>query len=178
MRKARPRPHDKIIPKDMREIVLLDCGSRVLFGFALMACFLGNGAGAYAQATPPAIVIDQAWARATPPGAKAGAVYLTLRNNGNESDRLLAVEGDIGDHLAVHSHMMADGMAQMRPMDGVDIPAHGQVEFKPGGYHIMVMGLHSPLIAGQHAKATLILQKAGRLPLDAIVRPIGANGIQ
>ncbi len=155
---------------------MIDRVSRVLLGFFLISGFWAISA--YAQSTAPFVVIEQAWARATPPGAKAGAIYLTLRNNGTESDRLVGVEGDIGDHLAVHSHVMANGMAQMRPVDGVDVPPHGQVEFKPGGYHIMVMGLHGPLVAGQHAKVTLILQKAGRLPLDAIVRPIGASGIQ
>ena len=153
--------------------------TRVLFGFLILS--VSGSASAYAQpapAVPISITIDQPWARATPPGAKTGAIYLTLRNSGNEVDRLVGVEGDIGDHLAVHSHVMADGMAQMRPVDGIDIPAHGQVEFKPGGYHIMVMGLHGPLIAGQQAKVTLILQKAGRVPLSAVVRPIGAGSSQ
>ena len=176
MRKVRLKPHVKFIRSGIREMIVANRVTRLLFGFLLVPGFWGPSA--YAQATQPAVVIDQAWARATPPGAKAGAIYLTLRNTGTESDRLVGVDGDIGDHLAVHSHIMADGMAQMRPVDGVDVPAHGQVEFKPGGYHIMVMGLHNPLVAGQHAKVTLILQKAGRLPLDAIIRPVGASGIQ
>ena len=150
--------------------------TRILFGFFILSAL--GGANVFAQPSPTVITADQPWARATPPGAKTGAIYLTLRNNGNETDRLIGVEGDLGDHLAVHSHVMADGMAQMRPVDGVDIPAHGQVDFKPGGYHIMVMGLHAPLIAGQQAKVTLILQKAGRVPLNAVIRPIGASSSQ
>jgi copper(I)-binding protein len=113
-------------------------------------------------------------ARATPPGAVTGAAYLTLINNGQESDRLLAVSGDVAEAIEVHTHLMENGMMKMRRVDGVDIPAGQPAVFEPGGMHIMLIGLKAPLKTDEVFALTLKFEKADDLTVEVMVKAIGA----
>jgi len=62
------------------------------------------------------------------------------------------------------------GMMGMVPVDRVDIPAGGSVEFKPGSYHLMIMDLTGTLAVGQTVDLTLVFEKAGTITVKAEVR--------
>ncbi|WEF50133.1 copper chaperone PCu(A)C [[Pseudomonas] carboxydohydrogena] len=64
------------------------------------------------------LVVTSPWSRATPKGAKIGAGYLTVRNNGATADRLLSVEADIAGKADIHEMSMKDGVMHMRPLGG------------------------------------------------------------
>jgi periplasmic copper chaperone A len=122
------------------------------------------------------IVIDGAWARATPKGAEVGAGYLTIYNNGATPERLIGGAADFA-HVEVHEMSNEGGVMKMRELkDGLAIPAHGSVTLAPGGYHFMFTGLKKPLAAGDTLKATLNFEHAGAVPVEFPVRPIGASG--
>lgn len=71
-----------------------------------------------------------------------------------------------------HGDAPSDGskMMTMRPVDGVDVPAGGQVAFEPGGYHVMVMDLNKALVGGEELPVTLTFEKAGDIEVVAEVR--------
>ncbi|XSG81656.1 MAG: copper chaperone PCu(A)C [Methyloligella sp. ZOD6] len=121
------------------------------------------------------IVIDQPWSRATPGGAAVGAGYLTIENKGEEADRLTGGSSPIAESVEVHSMTMEGDMMKMRKLEGLDIPAGGSVTLKPGGNHIMFMGLKDPIEEGKPFTATLTFENAGDIEVAFEVAPIGAK---
>jgi hypothetical protein len=118
-----------------------------------------------------ALKIGHPWARPTPTGAIAGAGYLTITNTGKAPDRLLGGTTPVSDKLEVHEMSMTGGVMRMRPVEGGLTIAPGQtVELKPGGYHIMFIGLKKPFKLGDHLTATLKFEKAGPLRVDFYVQ--------
>jgi periplasmic copper chaperone A len=121
------------------------------------------------------VVLDHPWSRATPPGAQVGAGYMTIKTTGNAADRLVSATSDIADKVEIHEMSMTDGVMKMRQIQGLDIPAGKPVELKPGGYHIMFIGLKQPLKVGDTFKGALIFEKAGKTPVEFKVEPMGAG---
>ena len=118
----------------------------------------------------------KAWARATAPGAGVAAVYLAIQGGARE-DRLVRVKTARAAMAQVHSVVTEAGIARMREMsDGVVIPAHSQVTFAPQGLHIMLMGLQSPLVAGERFVVTLEFAAAGQREVTVQVQPATTTG--
>lgn len=120
-------------------------------------------------------VVD-AWARATPPGAQNGAVYLTIRNTGKTAERLLGAASDRAERTELHTSETRNGVATMVQLSAVDLPAGETVRFEPGGRHVMLVGLRQPLKAGERIALTLRLERAGELKLELPVKAAGAMG--
>jgi copper(I)-binding protein len=144
------------------------------FLYALALC-VGIGHAALAQSSAP-IEITHAWARATAATAKTGAAYLTIANKSASDDRLVAVAATVATKAELHVTSMDNGVMKMRPLDGVDIKAGGQAELKPGGMHIMLVGLAAPLKEGQTFPLTLTFEKAGKVEVTVTVEKAGATG--
>ena len=102
--------------------------------------------------------VHHPWARASATSqAKSGAIYLKLDNHGDSDIILTGVSTNAAKRAELHTHIMSDhGVMQMRPVvGGISVPAHGTEELKPGGLHIMMMGLTSPLSEGEVFDITL-----------------------
>lgn len=112
--------------------------------------------------------IGHPWSRATPAGAKVAAGYLTVKNAGGQPDRLVSIRSDISDKAEIHEMAVdAAGVMKMRQLaDGVEIPAGGEIAFKPGSYHIMFIGLKAPVKEGDKFPATLTFEKAGTVTVE------------
>ena len=132
-----------------------------------------DDASAMAQgaATAGALSIQHAWVRAAIAGGN-GAAYAQIANSG-AADRLIAVKGDIAPAIEIHEMTMVDGVMQMRRVDGLDIPAGGAAELKPGGYHVMMIGLTRDLKAGESVTLTFVFEHAGEVTLSL---PVGKAG--
>ncbi len=128
-----------------------------------------------AASGPPAITIDQPWARATVPGQQASAAYFTIRNRGG-GDSLLSVSSPQAD-ASLHSTTMANGIMRMRPLQKLDVPANSSVELKPGGTHVMLMKLKQPLQAGSSVELDLKFQKSGERKVTVPVRPASGEAM-
>jgi len=128
------------------------------------------------QDKPGDISIENPWARATSSLAKNGAAYLTIKNSGPTLDRLIAVESPVAPKVGAHQSLMTNGMMEMRSVPVLDIPAGGQVMFKPGSYHIMFMGLRQQLKVGEVFPLTLTFEKAGKIKVMVTVMKMGATG--
>ena len=124
-------------------------------------------------------LVLHAYARATAPGQSVGVVYLTLRNEGDSDDALEGADSPVADHIMLHQTMamgdmsgMGSGMSHMQHEYHLVIPAHGQVELKPGGHHLMLEDLEKPLVAGQVIPLDLHFQHAGKVHLEVEVTPL------
>jgi len=120
--------------------------------------------------------ISAPWARATPKGAAIGGGYLKITNAGTTADRLVGGSTAISGKLEVHQMSMSSGVMKMRPVTGgLEIKPGETVELKPGGVHIMLVGLKQQLQQGHHFTATLQFEKAGTVDVDFSVAGIGAT---
>lgn len=122
----------------------------------------------------PTVQVSQPWTRATATGQAVGGGYLTLRNPGPVADRLLGARSPAAERVELHSMAMEGDVMKMRPVDAVDVPAGGSVELKPGGLHLMLLGLKKPLQPGQSVPLTLRFEKAGEVPVQLQVQGSGA----
>jgi periplasmic copper chaperone A len=140
----------------------------LLIGFVVPA--LAQGAG------NTSITVEQPWARATPTGAKTGAVYMTLTNKSGTADRLTGASSDVADKLQIHEMKVENGVMQMHEIPGgLPIPAGGSVVLKPGSYHVMLIGLKKPLTAGEKIPLTLTFEKVGNISVTVPVQPMNAT---
>ncbi|MEZ5820164.1 MAG: copper chaperone PCu(A)C [Bradyrhizobium sp.] len=122
------------------------------------------------------LVITQAWSRATPSGAKVAGAYLTVQNKGATGDRLVSGSADIAGRVEIHEMTMDGGVMKMRPLDkGLAIDPGKTVKLAPGGYHVMLMDLKSPLKQGDKVPVTLQFEKAGKVNLTLDVQGVGAQ---
>ncbi len=146
---------------------------------AFAASLLLAGA-AMAQTVTPAdqsqsqIQVKDAWARATPGKAENGAAYLTIISP--VSDRLTGVSTPVAKQAELHNMTMEGGVMKMRPLADVDLPANQPVTLKPGGTHIMLMGLTQQLKPGETFALTLSFDKAGNREVAVAVEKAGAMG--
>ena len=118
----------------------------------------------------PEIVIEDPWVRAVPPTAKNTALFMVIKNNGDEPDVLIGVKTDISKMVSIHKTVNQNGIMKMVHVKKLSIPPGGKVELKPGGYHIMVMGLKRELKTGENVKFTLIFEKSGEIVIKAPVK--------
>jgi periplasmic copper chaperone A len=123
------------------------------------------------------LVITQAWSRATPGGAKTGGGYLTIENKGSAPDKLIGASADVAGKVEVHEMAVNNGVMKMRPVEGgLTIEPGKTVKLAPGGYHLMMTGLKSPLKQGDRLPITLQFEKAGKVTVSLDVEGIGAKG--
>ncbi len=123
------------------------------------------------------LVITQAWSRATPGGAKVAGGYLTIENKGSVADRLIGGWGDLTDRIEVHQMTTSNGVMTMRALDkGLVIEPGKTVRLAPGGYHLMMFDLKSPLKQGDKVPVVLEFEKAGKVKLSFDVLGVGAQG--
>jgi copper(I)-binding protein len=122
------------------------------------------------------LAVSEAWARATAPGAGVAAVYLVIQGGAAE-DRLVSVTTTRAAMAQMHTVTTDAGVSRMREMsDGVVVPARSTVTFAPQGLHIMLMGLQTPLVAGENFRITLEFATAGKRDVEVKVQPATALG--
>ena len=92
--------------------------------------------------------ISDAMARAVPPTAKMSAAFMTLTNHDNTDLTIVSAESSVANAVELHNNTMVDGKMKMRKVDQIDLPANQATELKPGGLHVMLIGLKKPLIEG------------------------------
>lgn len=140
---------------------------------ALLLIVLAVPAAAH-QAKVGDLLIVHPWSRATPGQAPNGAVFMKIENQGQAEDMLLSASSDVAAMLEIHEHVMEGDVAKMRPVDFVPLPALSTTELKPGGYHIMLMGLKEPLVEYGTFHLTLTFEKAGSIEVEVQVEEAGA----
>lgn len=120
------------------------------------------------------IVISHPWSRATPAGAQVGGGYLVIENRGTLPDRLLGGSVEAATGFELHDVVLEDGIMKMRQLTGIELPPGSSIEVKPGGRHIMFVGLLHPLAAGEKVRGALQFEHAGRIKVEFEVIGMGA----
>jgi copper(I)-binding protein len=112
------------------------------------------------------IEIDNAWTRATPPGAKTAAGYMTIRNQSSSPDRLIRAASPLAARVEMHVHLHDGDVMRMRQVKGYDIPANGSLELKPGGAHLMFVDIKRAFKEGEKIPVTLRFERAGEMKVE------------
>ena len=120
------------------------------------------------------VTVENAWARATPPGAKIAAGYLTIRNAG-AADKLLSVSSPAAEKVETHVTVKDGDISRMREVKGYAVPAKGKLDLTPSGSHLMLVNVRAPLKEGDKVPLVLRFEKAGEVKTELAVRPLGAT---
>lgn len=122
-----------------------------------------------------AIIAVHPYAFATAATAKTGGAYVSLENHG-PADTLVGVRSDVAKRVELHESLQEDGVMKMRAVEGVLLSEGGAIEMAPGGYHIMLMGLDQPLVAGESVPITLVFESGAELAVETPVKARGDGG--
>jgi copper(I)-binding protein len=140
--------------------------------YLMMLCIVFAGAAHAADAT---ITVHDAWLRASLGQSPNTAGYMKIENRGATEDRLVSVAVAGANMAHVHESVMKDGVMQMKAVDALSVKPGEAVEFKPGGLHVMVMGLKTPLKAGETVQLRLQFARAGEITVNAQVRGLSGT---
>lgn len=149
-------------------------GYRLLLLAAMAGCLWGCGADVGTDTANLEVKTDTLeviGARAVPlPGGESGVVYLTVENGTEEPDRLLALETPVAEVVETHETVDENGILRMVPRpEGFEIPARSKLELKPGGKHVMLHGMRSPLEAEETILLKLHFERFGIVELTVPV---------
>ena len=116
------------------------------------------------------------WTRATPAGANVAGGFPTITNAGKEPDRLVGGTLTTAGTVQVHQMSITDGVMKMQELPrGLEVKPGETVELKPGGYHLMFIGLTAPVKEGEKLEGTLIFERAGTVAIHYHVQAMGAS---
>ena len=146
-------------------------GTLLTFGILVLLGFISFGCAQSHPHTKPAdshavIEVKNGWVRAMPPVAKNSAAYMKFSNNNASEDQLISVSSSISEKAEIHEIVSIGDMLSMRKVELILIPAKGSVDLKPGGYHIMLLGLKSPIKVGDLVQIHLTFEKAGKVSVS------------
>lgn len=122
------------------------------------------------------ISLDHVWARPTPGAATPGVAYFTVIDKG-QPDKLVGVSTPIAAAAELHETVNDNGVMKMRPVQSVALAPGKPVTFKPGSYHVMLMGLKNPLKVGDSFPLTLTFEHAQPITVTVKVEAAGNAGM-
>ena len=145
---------------------------RAILGALMLSAF----ATAFAQEFKKGdLVVEHARTRATAGGQKVAAGYLDLRNGGKEADRVIGAFTPAAERIELHVVIMEREVMKMREVKSFDVPAGGKIELRPGGPHLMIMGIKRAFKKDERIPVTLRFEKAGDLAIELLVSAIDAR---
>jgi hypothetical protein len=118
------------------------------------------------------ISVDNPYVREVPPGQITSASFLLLKNDNNKEVALIKATSDVAKHVELHEHVHSDGMMKMRQVPKIVIPANGTLELKPGGYHIMLIGLTRKIKSGDKVVINLEFDNGDKETTTATVKNV------
>lgn len=115
--------------------------------------------------------VSAPWVRASVPGQVNGAGYVKITSTAAQADRLISATTTGVNRVEFHTVITDNGIAKMREVSGIDVPAGADVQLSPGGFHLMFLGLQTPFNAGGVVPVTLRFEKAGEVNVDFNIMP-------
>jgi copper(I)-binding protein len=116
------------------------------------------------------IRVEDAWARASLGQARNGAAYMIVHATGASPDRLVAATSPVAGKVELHNNVMVGNVAQMRPVEAIEVTPGSPAVLQPGGLHVMLLDLRAPLQAGQSFPVTLRFERAGEVQVQVEIR--------
>lgn len=136
---------------------------------------LASTAFAQSATSVGTLTFTNPWARASAGGQTSGAAYVSIANAG-ATDRIVSASAPVANVIELHTHTVEGGVMRMRQVDAIDVTGGTTTQLRPGGLHIMLIGLKAPLKDGDVFPLTLKFEKAGEIKLDVQVRTAPAGG--
>ena len=125
------------------------------------------------------ISVTDVWARATKPGQPVSGAYMKLQSDADA--RLLSASSPSIPTVEVHKMKMDGDVMRMREVEAIELPKGKTVTLQPGGYHVMLMNLKKPIVAGEVIPLTLVIESGGKrqnVEVKATARDAAMDGMQ
>jgi copper(I)-binding protein len=123
------------------------------------------------------VIITEPWIRSAVQGQKATGAFMKIASK--DGVKLIGVSSPVAGISEIHEMKMEKDVMKMAAIPSLSVPAGGAVELKPGGYHLMLMDLKSPLEAQSKVPLTLIFESANgvksKMDVQALVKVMGAS---
>lgn len=121
--------------------------------------------------------VTDAWVRGVVKGQTTTGAFMTLKST--EDAVLTSASSPVARQVEIHEMKMQGDMMMMRPVSELAVPANKPVELRPGGYHVMLIGLTKPIVTGEKVPVTLNFQgkngKKASIEVQAEVRELTAT---
>ena len=124
------------------------------------------------------VAVENPYVREVPPGMKNSAAFMTLVNHGKEEAVLVKARSSASKVVELHTHTMEGGRMVMRQIPRITVPAEGTTELKPGGLHVMLIGLKKPIKTGDTVEVELYFSNGEELTVKAPVMKVAAGMMQ
>ena len=102
--------------------------------------------------------------------AATSAVYLTIQNSGSQADRLVSATSQVAQSVEIHQSLVQNNVASMLKLDTLALPAKSTIQFQPGGYHLMLIGVNRALNPGDKISLSLQFEKSAPIQVEVAVR--------
>ena len=119
------------------------------------------------------VLLEHAWAQASPPKAVVGRAFVTITNQSDEIEHLVGVSTDAALSAEISGIRILQNVPNLRRLFNIDIPPHRSIVFAPGSYHILLRNLRKPLVAGDRIDGELMFENAGAIPVEFRVEAAG-----
>jgi len=124
------------------------------------------------------VTVTEPYARAVPPGQPNSAVFMHLNNQGSDALKLVAASSPAAKVVELHTHTNDQGVMKMRRIDAIDLPTTTDVELRPGGLHVMLIGLTQDLNIGDEIELTLTYSDGDHASIKVPVKEVMPMGQQ
>lgn len=122
------------------------------------------------QTSNKALVVDGIWARSSIAGGNS-AIYMNIHNATGQDEVLLSAQSTAANTVELHlSSVDENGVMSMKQQENIPVPANSVVELKPGGLHVMLIGLPNDLKVGDEFEVTLNFKNAGAMTFKVPVK--------
>ncbi|MFH1661266.1 MAG: copper chaperone PCu(A)C [Pseudomonadota bacterium] len=141
---------------------------------SLLAASLMFSAGVLAAAADHVSVQDP-YVRLAPPNAPATGAFMVIKNNGDKDVKVVKADNPVSKVTELHTHLNEGGVMKMRPVPSIEVKAKGEAVLKPGGLHVMMIDIKTPMKEGDVVPITLSFDDGSTKQVDAkVVRPMAA----
>jgi len=113
------------------------------------------------------IMINDPYVRAVPPGQMNTGVFMKIMNHSDQVRTIVGAESNASKIVELHTHVNEDGMMKMRQIPSIEVPAKGHVMLKPGGLHVMLIGLKQSIEVDKPVAVTLVFKNGERKSIQA-----------
>ncbi len=139
---------------------------------SLLAAGLLFSSGLLAAAADQ-VAVHQPYVRLAPPNAPASGAFMVIRNNGSSDLKVVKADNPVSRLTELHTHLNEGGVMKMRQVPAIEIKAGGEAVLQPGGLHIMLIDLKTPLKEGDNVPITLTFDDGSSKQIDAkVMRPL------
>lgn len=134
-----------------------------------LVLLLAASGSVFAAGAADSVNVADPYVRLMPPGAKATAAFMVLKNTGDKDAKLVKAESTAAKIAELHTHINEDGVMKMRQVPAIEIKAKAETALKPGSYHIMLID-PAALKEGDKVAITLGFEDGSSKKIEAAVK--------